>query len=278
MRTPAVVAALALALSVLAGCQAAADPAQHTPAAGSWIAIAPDNLATLWLIGPRGTYRSPDAGRSWYRVARLTSGSVAFTPAGSLVAPGGRVLLTASASGSGGFRGRLRTPVALRSLSSPWYLSGRLYALGPGGRLWHSHDGGRSWRRSPGRGLPAATLELCAALRHAGKPDVLYAAAGRDGLWASFDSGASFRRMSMLDVTAVAATPAWFGELLAGGPGGLWLSSDAGAHLRRVSGVRGVTALAIDPWNRRIAYAATASGLLLSSVDGGGRFSPQPPA
>ena len=267
--------AMAAAVALGAGCQAAADPALRTPATGSWLAIAPDNLATLWLVSPRGTYRSPDGGHSWYRVARLTSGSVAFTPAGSLFAPGGRVLLSAASSGSGGFRGHLRAPVALHSLTSPWYLSGRVYALDAGGRLWHSHDGGRSWRRSPCQGLPAATLELSAALRHSGKPDVLYAAAGRAGLWVSFDSGASFRRVSALDVTSVAATPAWFGELLAAGPGGLWLSANAGAHLRRVDGVRGVTALAIDPWNRRIAYAATAGGMLLRSVDGGGRFSAQ---
>ena len=275
MRRLAAAAVLAAA-ALGAGCQASADPALRTPGTGSWLAIAPDNLATLWLIGPGGTYRSPDGGHSWYRVARLASGSVAFTPAGSLFAPGGRVLLAASASGSGGFRAHLRTPVALHSLTSPWYLSGRLYALDGGGGLWHSHDGGRSWRRSPGRGLPAGTIELCAALRHNGEPDVVYAAAGHEGLWVSFDSGASFRRVSARDVTSVAATPAWFGEVLVAGPNGVWLSSDAGASLRRVAGVDGVTALAIDPWNRRIAFAATAGGMLLVSVDGGGRFSAQP--
>ncbi|HUZ84208.1 MAG TPA: hypothetical protein VMU66_05900 [Gaiellales bacterium] len=272
MRRAAVVAALALAIT---GCQAPTDAALPAPGAGSALAVAPDNLATLWLVTPDGTFRSPDGGHSWFRIARLTSGSVAFTPAGALVAPGGRRLLLAATSGSGGLRGGIRTPAVLVSISSPWYLTGRVYGLDAAGRLWHSHDGGRHWRRSPGRGLPPGAVGMVAALWHRGRPDVLYVAAGRRGVWASFDSGASFRRVSAVDAVAVAATPARFGLLLVAGSSGLWRSTDAGAGMRRVAAGRGIGALALDPWNWRLAYAS-GGGDLLRSIDGGAHWSPWP--
>jgi photosystem II stability/assembly factor-like uncharacterized protein len=272
----AALAVVALAVAAC-GCQAPPDGALATPGPATELAIAPDNLATLWAVTATGTFRSPDGGHSWYRVARLRADSVAFVPSGSLVATGGGRLIAASSSGSGGLHGGLSTPARFVWVSSPWYLSGRVYALDASGRLWHSHDGGRRWRRSPGRGLPAHARDLVAVESHHGRPDVLYAVAG-GGVYASYDSGARFRRVARVDATAIASTPARPGLLLVAGPGGLWNSTDGGRTLTLVRGVRGVRAIACDPWNWRVAFAATSAGQLLRSFDGGRTWSLQKPA
>jgi len=272
MRRALAVVLLAL---VACGCQAAADGALRLPGRTLQLQVAPDNLATLWAVTSAGTYRSPDGGHTWFRVARIRTGWVTFTPTGSLFADGSRELLLAAPSGSGGFHGRLRAPAPFLSVSSPWYLSGRVYALDSTGGLWHSHDGGRHWRRSPGHGLPAGASDLVAAASHRGKPDVLYVADGDGGVYASFDSGVRFQRVARVNATSVAATPAWFGLLLIAGPDGLYRSSDGGRTLKRIPGVHGVQSLALDPWNWRVAYATTTAGQLLRSFDGGEAWSPQ---
>ena len=264
---------LAILAAATCGCQAAPDGALALPARTAALAVAPDNLATLWALTRAGTFRSPDGGHSWFRVAHLRPSSVTFTPSGSLVATSTTRLLVASASGSGGFRGSVPTPAPFVCVSSPWYLSGRVYALDTSGRLWHSHDGGRHWRRTPGRGLPAGATDLVAVRSHNGRPDILYVADGPGGVYASFDSGVRFRRVAEVDATAIAAAPSRPELLLIAGPGGLWASTDGGAERRRIAGVRGVQAVVYDPWNWRVAYAADAAGRMLRSFDGGFEWS-----
>jgi photosystem II stability/assembly factor-like uncharacterized protein len=100
--------------------------------------------------------------------------------------------------------------------------------------------------------------------------DTIYVAAGRAGLWRSRDDGASFTRVhaadALADVTTVATTTARPQLVLAGGSA-ILRSDDGGRSFRRVGPA--ATALACDIRNWRIAFAATADGRLLRSIDGG---------
>ena len=100
------------------------------------------------------------------------------------------------------------------------------------------------------------------------KPDVIYAACGRNGLWRSHDDGATFMHVpGPPDPAEVAMTTDNQGHILVAAGDGLYLSTDFGRTFLRVFDHK-VDAIAFDPRNERLAYAADGRKLL-RSVDGG---------
>ena len=98
-------------------------------------------------------------------------------------------------------------------------------------------------------------------------PDVVYAAAGRAGLWRSVDAGVSWSRLPVAaNAQSVATTPARWQHVVAALPELSW-SDDYGTTWH-TSGPR-ATIVASDPRNDRIWYAVAPDGELLVSTDGG---------
>jgi photosystem II stability/assembly factor-like uncharacterized protein len=245
------------------------EPPVTMPATASGLAIAPDFSGTIWAATGKRVYRSHDGGHSWQVVpGRGGATGVAFLST-RVVAVGRRGVQT------GGFgTANLRTPraagVPLVAVASPYYRTNRLYALDAKGRLWVSVRNARRWARLRAAGLPAGAVAIAAVRGEVHRPDAIYVACGRNGLWRSHDFGATFQRIAAAgEATAVATTTDDQRLLLVASPGGIELSRDRGrtfAHTARVGPVR---AVAFDLRNARLAYASTADGLLLRSDDGG---------
>src|SRR5262249_4702037 len=151
--------------------------------------------------------------------------------------------------------------------SSPYHRTTRLYAVDLFGGLWGSADGGRHWTHLRALRLPASAESVSAVRDDPSTPDIVYVACGEDGLWRSINDGASFVHMSDPAVAyAVAMTTDDQQRVLVAGDK-LYLSTDRGHTFLPVLDRR-VDAIAIDPRNRRLAYA-TVGRSLLRSVDGG---------
>jgi photosystem II stability/assembly factor-like uncharacterized protein len=159
---------------------------------------------------------------------------------------------------------------ALVAVASPYYRTNRLYALDANGRLWLSVRNARRWARLRAAGLPAGAVAIAAVRGEVHRPDAIYVACGRNGLWRSHDFGATFQRIPAAgDVTAVATTTDDQRLLLVATPRGIELSRNRGRTFVRVSAATGVHAIAFDLRNARLAYASTSGGRLLRSDDGG---------
>ncbi len=239
------------------------------PATASGLAIAPDFSGTIWAATGRRVYRSHDGGHSWHvvpghggatGVAFLATRVVAVGPHGVQI---------------GGFgAATLRSPRAvgapLVAVASPYYRTNRLYALDAHGRLWVSVRNARRWARLRAAGLPAGAVAIAAVRGEVHRPDAIYVACGRNGLWRSHDFGATFQRIPAAgDVTAVATTTDDQRLLLVATPRGIELSRNRGRTFIRASTATGVHAIAFDLRNARLAYASTSGGRLLRSDDGG---------
>jgi photosystem II stability/assembly factor-like uncharacterized protein len=125
-------------------------------------------------------------------------------------------------------------------------------------------------------GLPAHPVSIAAVRDLITEPDTIYVSAGSDGLWRSRDFGATFSRVAgVAAADAVALTTDDQRLILVADGKGLLLSTDRGGTFRRVSDLP-ARAVAFDPRNHRLAYAAV-GGRLLRSVDGG-RTWPGPPS
>ncbi|MDX6521004.1 MAG: hypothetical protein QOJ31_1262 [Gaiellales bacterium] len=258
---------LALLLAVAGtGCAGADPSAVRLPAPAQALAVAPDFAGTLWETTGDRAWRSQDGGRSWQPVAgRMGGVGVAFTDYGSeVVGPKG--------GQRGDYGGRRlgaphQTPGTFISVSAPYHRTNRLYAIDVFGGLWLSVDAGDRWTRLRANRLPTTAVAVAAVRGDVERPDVIYAAAGKDGLWRSRDDGATFRHV--LDVPqayAIALTTDDQRLVLVAGDQ-LYLSTDSGQTFLPVL-KRRVAALAYDPRNHRLAYAAV-DGQLLRSVDGG---------
>jgi photosystem II stability/assembly factor-like uncharacterized protein len=258
--------ALAVTATLAAGCSGADPSSEAMPDAARALAIAPDFAGTLWEATGTTAWRSQDAGRSWRRVSGAKQSlGVSFTEKGSEVV-GSHGAQRGDYGGTGLSRAR-PTPRTLVSLSSPYHRTSRLYALDLFGGLWGSADAGRHWVRLRALRLPATAASVAAVRDDPSTPDIVYVACGRDGLWRSNDDGATFVHVPDPPVAyAVAMTTDDQRRVLVAGDQ-LYLSTDRGHTFLPVLDRR-VDAIAFDPRNQRLAYAA-AGRSLLRSVDGG---------
>ena len=239
------------------------------PGRAGAVAVAPDNYGTLWMTTPARAYRSQDGGHSWKTVAGSAGGgAIAFGEKHTYLygALGARV---------GPFTGLVvrpfrPAPEPLVAVTSPYYVTHRLYALDGQGGLWLSVNVGRSWAPLRASGLPVSGVAVAARRPDTARPDTIYVAAGPAGLWKSTDSGASFQRVEgVSSATAVATSTPHNEVLLVADAAGLLHSANDGRSFSRVLREPGITALAVDTRNPQNAFAGTAAGLLLRSDDGG---------
>jgi photosystem II stability/assembly factor-like uncharacterized protein len=239
------------------------------PATASGLAVAPDFAGTIWAATGRRVYRSRDGGHTW----RLVPGpggatGVAFLQT-RVVAVGPRGVQTGG-FGAATLRVPRPAPAALIAVVSPYYRTNRLYAVDAHGRLWVSVRAARRWSRLRAAGLPHGAVAIAAIRDDVHRPDVIYVACGRNGLWRSRDFGATFQRVAgVAEATAVAATTDDQRLLLVASPDGIQRSGNRGRTFTRVSATGAVRAIAFDLRNWRMAYAATSGGRLLRSDDGG---------
>jgi photosystem II stability/assembly factor-like uncharacterized protein len=150
-----------------------------------------------------------------------------------------------------------------------------------GSGAWISPDGGASWRRI-GRGLWNESRVYGLAV-HPRQPRTVFAGAD-DGIYRSSDGGQSFEHvespMNKMDVWKIAFDPSDPDTIFAGTrPAALFRSTDGGRVWTRLVvdmvedcpnvGVPRVTALTVDPADRRIIWAGVEVDGVRRSLDGG---------
>jgi hypothetical protein len=257
---------LACLLVAAGACGGAQPTAVKLPGPATALAVAPDFAGTLWEMTGERAWRSRDGGLSWQVVRGRGNGvGIAFTEVGGrTVGPRGSQL-----GDYGGIHlSRPRaTPQVFVSISTPYHRTDRLYALDLFGHLWVSEDAGRHWSQLRAARLPTSAQTVSAVRGDVLRPDVIYVACGTDGLWRSRDDGATFTHMPDPAVAyQVAMTTDDQSRVLVAGDR-LYLSTDFGRTFLPVLDRR-VDAIAFDPRNERLAYAAVGR-VLLRSVDGG---------
>jgi photosystem II stability/assembly factor-like uncharacterized protein len=254
---------------VTAGCGGGAS-SEQMPGDARALAVAPDFAGTLWAaLGPNA-YRTQDGGRSWTRVASAREGDgVAFTEKYTyLVGPSGGEIADFGGSRAAPFG---RTPATFVAVASPYHKTNRLYALDGDGGLWLSVNAGRRWSKLRADGLPDGCVNVSAVRDEVTEPDILYVACGPDGLWHSGDLGASFQKVEGIgDARSVAMTTDDQNLVLVAAGDGIYRSTNRGKTFQRTSDAV-ASAVAFDPRNRRLAYAAS-DGRLLRSTDGGANW------
>lgn len=150
-----------------------------------------------------------------------------------------------------------------------------------GSGAWTSPDGGDSWRRV-GRGLGGES-RIYGLAAHPREPRTVFAGAD-DGIYKSLDGGQSFEHldspMNKMDVWKIAFDPADPDTIFAGTrPAALFRSTDGGRQWRQLPvdmvedcpnvGVPRVTALTVDPSDRRVIWAGVEVDGVRRSLDGG---------
>jgi photosystem II stability/assembly factor-like uncharacterized protein len=154
-----------------------------------------------------------------------------------------------------------------------------------GAGAWLSPDGGESWRRI-GQGLSGESRVFGLAV-HPTQPHTVFAGAD-DGLYRSRDGGRSFEHldtpMNEFDVWKIAFDPSDPDTVFAGTrPAALFRSTDGGRQWRQLPvdmveecpnvGVPRITALTVDPADRRIVWAGVEVDGVRRSLDGGETWS-----
>jgi photosystem II stability/assembly factor-like uncharacterized protein len=209
------------------------------------VVLAPSRPATVYAGIPGGTLRSHNSGRRWVHSADL--GCV--VPSSLAVDPADHATLYLAA-------GALEIPC------DPC-------------RLFKSVDSGASWA-CIGEGLPGTGASLVAADPH--HSGVLYAVSQAD-LYRSEDGGLSWSLLyEDLQPTVLALSPAVPGLLFAGLPDGVARSTDGGQTWTfATEGLPDGTlvgALALDPVDPAVLYAATPWNGVFKSTDGGATWKP----
>jgi photosystem II stability/assembly factor-like uncharacterized protein len=150
-----------------------------------------------------------------------------------------------------------------------------------GSGLWLSSDGGESWRRVM-KGLWSES-RVYALTVDPHRPHTVFAGAD-DGVYKSSDGGQSFERlespMNRLDVWKIAIDPADPDTIFAGTrPAALFRSKDRGRSWQKLPAdiapecpnvrIPRVTALTVDPSDRRVVWAGVEVDGVQRSTDGG---------
>jgi hypothetical protein len=258
--------ALTLLVAGAVGCGSASPSTLALPSRAEALAVAPDFSATLWVATGERTWRSRDGGHSWQPVRGTRDGvALAFGEKGvGVVGPAG---VQFGSYGGARLAPPQKTPASFTAIATPYHRTDRFYGLDGSARLWLSVDAGHHWVQLRGQGLPSTAIGISAVRDEVTKPDVIWVSAGRDGLWRSLDDGATFHPVpGIADARSVALTTDDQDRMLVAGDK-LYLTLDRGKTFRTVF-QGAVDAVAYDPRNHRLAFAALGQKLL-RSVDGG---------
>ena len=240
-----VVTFLMVGLLAIGSAAAVAKARQVDPLHGRIVALGFDaGSQTLFKAYSGALYRSANGGRDWEPI-----------PLPAAVA-----------------RGRIA------SVAAAAHRKDVLYVAGPGFGVLRSQNGGRNWV-AVNSGLPSNNV--VALTSHADQSNTIYAYLSGKGIFRSEDAGAHWRlmdtgprqRISQLVHSNMPGSmqTGWF---FAATAKGVNRSMDCFCGWRDAGALaRAITAVAYDPQQPKQVYAATDSGLVISS-DGGEQWSP----
>ena len=265
-----------LAVALLATAACGFDPKPRTLPAGfahpRFMLVSDEAQGPLLIGGDYGMRYSLDGGRTWLQPTAWGK------PA--LAAASYRTSILVSRGTTSQIYG-----YALRDKAEPrmpWPFAGavtllagnarrwRLWAVTNDGALRYSNDGGAYWWSMPAVGLCPKPRALALGGPDRKGVERLWVACGRAGLLVSDDLGARFELVpgisNALGVVAARTSPT---RLIVLTPNVI-ATRDAG-RTWTISGTQ-ATAVAIDPRNPDLVFAATTDGRLLASLDGGRSF------
>jgi len=152
--------------------------------------------------------------------------------------------------------------------------SGSVY-VGTKAGVFGSTDGGAHWASANGN-LPvsgtARGIWVMALAVDAGSPAALYASVLLHGIFKSLDGGQTWQHADsgLIGYTEIlVADPSVPGTAYAATSGGLFKTTDAGGVWTKLPGIRGATALAVDPNASGTVYGWLSGEGLSKSVNGG---------
>ena len=277
MTRAAVLLAAVLAAALLAACGLEPKPRTLPPGFDEprFLLVSDEAQGPLLLGDDAGLVYSLDGGRTWSRPAAGRQPALAAAPFRD------RLLVSRGLTGQAYDYGLGSDP----DPRTAWPFRGAVTLLAGGARRWrlwavtlqagrpslhYSNDGGVYWWTLPAVGLCPRPLAMAAGAPDERDVERLWVACGRRGLMASDDLGASFHAVpGIADARAIAASRGTPGRIVVATPT-VMASRDAG----RTWVIRGTAAraVAIDPRNPDLVFAATTDGRLLASLDGGGSF------
>lgn len=235
--------------------------------------ISDEAQGPLLVGGDYGMQYSLDGGRTWQLPAMGAKPVVAAAPYYD------RILVSRGATGQVydySLQGEANPRVPWPFGRAVTLLAGnprhfRVWAVTNDGglQLHYSNDGGSNWWDLPAVGLCRHPRALAVG---GAKGDVqrLWVACGRDGLQASDDLGASFQTVpGVSNAQTVAAARSVAGRIAVATPKVI-VTRDNG-HTWSISGLN-ASAIAIDPRNPDLVFAAGTDGRLFASLDGGRSF------
>lgn len=236
--------------------------------------ISDEAQGPLLVGGDYGLRYSVDGGRTWREPADARKPVVAAAPYYD------RILVSRGATAQVydySLQGTAEPRVAWPFGEAVTLLAGnarrlRLWALSADGglQLHYSNDGGSYWWDMPGIGLCAHPRALAVGGAAPGRNERLWVACGRQGLMASDDLGASFQLVpGVSNARTVAAARSTPGRIAVATP--KVISTRDNGRTWWLSGLN-ATAIAIDPRNPQLVFAASTDGRLFSSLDGGKTF------
>ena len=278
MRQIACVLVVALITGLVTAC--GLEPKQRLLPAGfakpRFMLISDEAQGPILIGGDYGMQISVDGGRTWQQTDNGSAPALTAAPFGSeiMISRGTTMQVYGYA---------LTSPAAA---AVPWPFSGvvtqlagtarrnRLWALGGKGeaalRLRYSNDGGVYWWTMPAIGLCRQPRNFAVSAAKAPRPERLWVACGRDGLFVSNDLGVNFERVDGISrALTVAAARSKSGHVVVTMP--QVVVTKNGGSTWYLSGID-ASAVAIDPRNPDLVFAAGLGGRLYASLDGGRSF------
>ena len=245
------------------------------------LSIDPSNPQILYAATFDGVFKSTDRGLTWTRAGQELAGKFFFqvaidpTAPSNLLAAGGTQVYRSTDGGASWtlvFDRLIGNQTVTFDPASP-----STYLLGTQDGVYRSTNQGVTWLSS-NTGLFASLVRKLAVDPH--RPGVLYAALhGTGSLHKSADAGASWSRLSLSGVRALALDPKTASRLYAATDKGIHRSQDAGSTWVRLNSAEtSGSEIAIDPKTPSTLYLASSDGVR-KSVDGGISWSatgPQP--